>query len=436
MKRYKLPNCCLPFAFLIVLTFHSCKKLVDISPPPNVVTTDKVFDTDASATAATLGDYTTLSAFDTNFIPYAGQYVDELSQPTLNITSTDFANSSITVTNGAVASVWQDLYVTIYKANANIAGLASSKTLSDSVKNQCTGEALFIRAYCNFNLVNLFGDVPLITTTNVSSTSTASRTPAATVYNQIIRPNKLAAVALLARVNLYQQNWAQSESNATAVISSGQYPLSSLTTVFYRNSSEAIWQLWNTNGFTSLSASLVPSASGKPSYTISSNLLGAFENGDQRQANWTKSLVVSGTTYVSPFKYKLKVVTTGTNAEYTMYLRSAEQYLIRAEARAQQNTNLTGAIADLNIIRTRAGLPNLPATLSQQQVLAAVAQERRIELFGEGGHRFFDLKRTGTLNQVMSLVKTSWNAGRNSFYPIPEAQRTINSSLTQNPGYN
>jgi len=186
MKRYKLPNCCLPFAFLIVLTFHSCKKLVDISPPPNVVTTDKVFDTDASATAATLGDYTTLSAFDTNFIPYAGQYVDELSQPTLNITSTDFANSSITVTNGAVASVWQDLYVTIYKANANIAGLASSKTLSDSVKNQCTGEALFIRAYCNFNLVNLFGDVPLITTTNVSSTSTASRTPAATVYNQII----------------------------------------------------------------------------------------------------------------------------------------------------------------------------------------------------------------------------------------------------------
>jgi hypothetical protein len=437
------------------LLADSCKKQIQVGPPPNVLTPDKVFSSDSSAIAATLSDYTSLNGFDANFIPYAGQYVDELTQPTLNSTSTEFANSDLTITNGPVASIWQNLYVTIYKANANIEQLKIATVLSDSVKNQCTGEALFIRAYCHFNLVNIFGAVPLITVTNVAATSNAPGSPVSQVYNQIttdlltaipllstgypsgekIRANRWAAQALLARVYLYEQNWPQAEAQSSAVIGTGLYPLSPIDGAFYENSNEAIWQLWNINGFSGLSAFLTPPLSGKPAYTVSSNLLNSIEPGDLRGLSWMKSITVAGNTYVSPYKYKLRTVSTGVNAEYTMYLRSAEQYLIRAEARAAQNLNLSGAIADLNIIRSRAGLPRLAFSLTQAQVLDAVAHERRIELFAEAGHRFFDLKRTGQINQVMTALKSSWNPQRSPLFPIPKGQISVNSSLIQNPGY-
>lgn len=436
-------------------TMPSCKKSVLVGPPPNVITTDKVFDNDASAIAATLSDYTSFSSFDGNCYQYIGQYVDELSQPTVNTTSADFANSTVSSSNGAVASMWQYLYVTIYKANSNIEGLQAATGLTDSVKKQCLGEAYFVRAYCHFYLVNLFGDIPLITTTDASITTTEARTSASKVYDQIvadlmtaksylnsnyptsekIRPNLYAASALLARVYLYQQQWQQAENEATTVINSGVYSLSSLSSVFYKNSSEAIWQLWNANGYSGLAATLTPSATGVPTYTLSNSLLNAFESADLRKTNWTKT-VVSGASYTAPYKYKLKTATTGTTAEYTMYLRLSEQYLIRSEARAQQNTNLTGAVNDLNIIRNRAGLSPLSSTLNQSQVLTAVAQERFAELFIEGCHRFFDLKRTGQLNTVMGLLKLTWDNTRSPLLPIPQGQILINAALTQNPGYN
>jgi hypothetical protein len=452
MKTYKFKIQVYLLVLYVLLFITSCKKAIEVSSPPNVLTTDKVFDSNASAIAATLSDYTSVSLFDANFIQYADQYVDELTAPTLNATSTDFANGSITITNGAVASEWQNLYVTIYKANANIQQLQNAIALTDSVKKQCTGESLFIRAYCHFNLVNIFGDVPLITTTDVTVTAKEPRTPTAQVNGQVIadliqaipllsvnypttekiRPSRWAAQALLAKVYLYQQNWQQAEAQATAVIGSGLYPLSPIATVFYKNSNEAIWQLWNTNGYTGLS---VPTVGVIPALTISPQLLASFESGDLRKTNWTTPIVAAGTTYTAPFKYKLKAVTTGASAEYTMYLRSAEQYLIRAEARAQQNTNLTGAINDLNIIRTRAGLPNLNPSSNQAQILAAVSQERRVELFDEAGHRFFDLNRTNQINTIMSVIKPTWSIVRSPLFPIPQTQILINGSLTQNAGY-
>jgi hypothetical protein len=438
----------------ISLLTVSCKKAIEINSPPDELTPDKVFDSDASATAATLSNYTSLGTFDANFVGYLGLYTDELSQTTLNATTTEFANGSLTVTNGAVSNIWQNLYITIYKANANIIGLNSAKGLTDATRKQLLGESLFIRAYCHFNLVNLFGDVPLITTTSVTSTDNAPRSPVSLVYTQIIadlvqaktlltsnypsgekvRPNLWAASALLARVYLYQQKWAQAESESSGIIGSGAYSLPSLGTVFYKNSDEAIWQLWNANGYTSISA-IVPVTSGTPSYILSNSLNNAWEVDDQRKANWTKTVTVGGKSYNVPYKYKLRSASSGPNAEYTMYFRLSEQYLIRAESRANQNINLSGAIADLNIIRSRAGLPELQSGLTQAQVLLAVAKERQIELFTEGGHRFFDLKRTGALNNILSIIKGNWDSNKSPLFPIPQAQRNINSSLTQNIGY-
>jgi hypothetical protein len=114
-------------------------------------------------------------------------------------------------------------------------------------------------------------------------------------------------------------------------------------------------------------------------------------------------------------------------------LRLAELFLIRAEANAQLN-NVSNAVDDLNVLRTRAGLDLLPNSLSQQDCLNAVYQERRVELFAEWGHRWFDLKRTGQADAVLGTMKPAWKSSA-VLYPIPFGEIQLNPLLTQNAGY-
>jgi len=117
-------------------------------------------------------------------------------------------------------------------------------------------------------------------------------------------------------------------------------------------------------------------------------------------------------------------------------LRLAEQYLIRAEAMAQQN-KIPEAAADLNVIRSRAGLPNTTAA-TQSAMLAAILQERKAELFTEWGHRWLDLKRTNTVDSVMSVVAPqkggTWQSIQ-KYYPIPQSELNADPNLVQTPGY-
>jgi hypothetical protein len=119
--------------------------------------------------------------------------------------------------------------------------------------------------------------------------------------------------------------------------------------------------------------------------------------------------------------------------EYYMVLRLSEQYLIRAEARAAQG-KISEAKQDLNQLRSRAGLAGTTAN-DPEGLLAAIEQERRIELFSEWGHRFFDLKRWGKAGTVLgSLKPSSWQSGH-ELWPIPQNQINANPALKQNPGY-
>ena len=116
-------------------------------------------------------------------------------------------------------------------------------------------------------------------------------------------------------------------------------------------------------------------------------------------------------------------------------LRLAEQYLIRAEARAKQGkiTGVNSAESDINVIRNRAGLGNTTAN-TQADILLAVEQERKSEFFTEWGHRWFDLKRTGRTTAILSPYKPNWQASKELF-PIPESQLINDPNITQNPGY-
>jgi hypothetical protein len=121
-----------------------------------------------------------------------------------------------------------------------------------------------------------------------------------------------------------------------------------------------------------------------------------------------------------------------------MVLRLAEQYLIRAEAEANEGDS-TDAIDDLNVIRNRALLPNYSANVNGS-LLSAILHERQVELFTEWGHRWFDLIRTNSADSVMGIIAPlkhgSWNDNNDQeLYPIPQTARNLDMNLTQNPGY-
>ncbi|MCR8556963.1 RagB/SusD family nutrient uptake outer membrane protein [Mucilaginibacter sp. BJC16-A38] len=463
------------------LASAGCQKLVNVPEPTNTLTTTETFSTDANATSAIAAIYNDLTSGGSSHYIYYGNglttYLAGLSADEFTYSGSDpeipqFQNNHLLSSNSESGGYfWLSAYFDIYMCNAAIEALDSSNTLTPSTKNQLLGEAKFLRAYVYFYLVNLFGDVPLTTTSAFATNALLKNTPAAQTYKQIIsdlqdaqrllasdysysggeriRANKWAATALLARVYLYQGSlgnstyYAKADSAASAVIgNSGTYTIASdLNAVFLANSPEAIWQLKpnaSDNYATWEGFQLIYALDGGyPQYDLTSGLLNAFEPNDQRKVAWTYSVDYSGVTYYGPYKYKISPAanTSSSNIpEYYMMLRLSEQYLIRAEAGAQDG-KLPDAIADLNVIRNRAGLPSLSSSLSQAQVLAAVMQERRIELFAEWGHRWFDLKRTGQATAVLSQEKGHTLSSNALLWPVPIGELTTDPNLKQNPGY-
>jgi hypothetical protein len=231
--------------------------------------------------------------------------------------------------------------------------------------------------------------------------------------------------------------WQDAENESSTLIStSSVFALESdLTKEFLKGSSSAILQLKPKNeGENTKEASSFLFTSGPPlNLALRPTFVEAFAPGDLRRLNWITEISGQGRIWYAPYKYKQRQKT-GSTMEYSIVLRLAEQYLIRAEARAH-NGNLTGAKADINVIRNRAGLSDTPVS-TQAELLQAILNERRFELFTEQGHRWFDLKRTGKAGEILSSLKPNWEA-TDVLLPIPEAELLLNPKLLpQNPGYN
>ena len=159
----------------------------------------------------------------------------------------------------------------------------------------------------------------------------------------------------------------------------------------------------------------------------------SFEEGDQRKAVWVKNY--SNRAYSQSSKYMQGSNPSNTDlSEDHVFLRLAEQYLIRAESKANLG-KISEAIADLNILRARAGLPDLSENLTKSETLDAIEKERRVELFSEEGHRWWDLKRTGRIDAVLGAIENKKWESYKAVWPIPEAQLNANPNLVPNPGY-
>lgn len=463
MKTYlfKINRLLLSLTFIGLLA--ACSNFTDIDLPSSQLTSVAVFEDKTTANAAMVDIYSKirdkglLTGYPSGVSNQLGLYTDELQYYGLSGTGqANFYNNALLATNSEISVLWTSSYNQIYAANAVLEGVLKSTALPLTDKQQLTGEALFVRALIHFYLMNTYGPIPYITGTDYKKNGTVSRMSETFVYSQIkkdleqavdllprdysgserVRPNKGAANAFLARVCLYMGLWEEASNNASAVLNQTDlyiWPLS-MDLMFEKESSSTIWQLMpaSVGANTYEGNNFIFTQGPPPSVAITEDLVNAFTDNDLRKSNWLKAVTDGTRKWYHAFKYKKKS-NTGSSVEYSIVLRMAEQYLIRAEARAQVG-DLIGAKEDLNKTRNLAGLGNTSA-ITAPQIIDAVLLERRLEFFTEYGHRFFDLKRTGKLDQVLSLTKSQWQT-TDRLLPLPESELLLNSNLNpQNAGY-
>jgi hypothetical protein len=246
MAIYKNIKSCLHIPLLIILLLTGrCKKAVEAAPPPTQIVGSQAFADNTTAIAVVNSVYSAQSQRQFSLAQGAfsiglrtSQTGDEL------FGSAFFYFNQVTPENLNTNYFWYDAYTNIYTCNAVLEGLPSSSGVDEGIKKQLLAEMKFMRAFFYFYLVNLFGDVPLPTTTDYRVNRVLPRTPEAQVYALIlqdlkeaqadlaptfvdgflkkvperIRPNQMAANAMLARVYLYLQDWPGATAHATKVI--------------------------------------------------------------------------------------------------------------------------------------------------------------------------------------------------------------------------
>lgn len=450
------------------LILQSCEDFVDIDSPNFQMVTEDVYSNEKTTIAAIKGIYNQLYA--ANFSTYGISVLGGISGDLL-IARTDtylpFDQHELFSINTSDASynqnIWGSAYNIIYLTNRALEGLKSAKINSD-LRANLRGQVLFIRSFVYFYLASFYGDVPLLLTSNYEDSSVAPRNPINQVWKQIEADldeaikllnktteykederyyvNRFVAEALRARVYLYQEDWENAELFSSKVINRSELYLLEMNPdhVFLANSKEAIWQIApdgvnnfipkEANQFVLLTSNTGASFTGRTS--LAEDFVRSFSIPDKRN-RWIGK--VSSETEQAYFAEKYWFKRNGSLKQYSMVMRLAEQYLIRAEARVKQN-KLDGAIDDLDRIRNRAGIKliaDIKPNITQQVLLDSILLERKRELFSEWGHRWLDLRRTGKINEIFKYSST-WQSS-DVLYPIPGEERLKNPFLTQNEGY-
>lgn len=449
-----------------IVIFASCESFVEVDIPNDKMVTETVFASDETAQSAMKGIYYELfnasfSGGTTSSISVLSGLSADVLEPISNNNTflVQFVENDIFTDNSGVRAIWNSSYNIIYLVNNLLEGIEVSEELSTSLKERLKGEARFIRAFTYFYLVNLYKNIPLVLTTDYEVNSLIVQATESEVYEQINHDlqnarellgvdyinnercfvNKHAATALLARVNLYQEDWYQAKELSTEIINaSSTYSLVNHEEVFIKNNQEAIWQIspagrgniltWTAEGSTFIGTSY-------SSIQLRPEFVTKFDTTDLRLNKWIGSYTSDVRDFDFVYKYKDRS-SIDNITEYSVVLRLAEQYLIRSEARARTG-ELQGALEDLNKIRERSGLSLLSeenSNLGEEKIINLVVQERHKELFAEWGHRWLDLKRLNKASEILDPKKPKWEE-TDILYPIPAEERSKNPNLEQNPGY-
>ena len=477
MKKYVL-------YILTLLAGTSCSDFLELQPEHQI--SDGSFYKNANDfETALIGSYSSLqNLYDANLV-YVGELTTdnaEIQWTTPSIFEVELDEVNFTSANNFLNSIWQISFNLVSQSN-NILSRIDGVAMGNQIKDQLKGEALFLRAFGNFNLVRTFGPVPIVEVAFRSPGEIAaydmSRKPEAEVYqmieedlNQAVsllsgvnglgksRASSAAAMTLLGKVYLTKMEYSNAETALKGVVDSNEFSLESDYKSLFTNGNDELLEsifeikymsrnLGVGNGFSStftparFDMDIFPNQmQGSGRILPTPEMADAYEDGDLRRAAsiGDSVRVISGGFEKELYGLKFVDFTTGVTGDgginFTA-LRYADVLLMYAEA-LNQNGNQDEAMNYLNMVRDRAGLPDLSG-LDQVALADALAHERRVELFLEG-HRWYDLVRTGKLLTVMNTYfeRNSLNfevQDYNRLMPIPLRELDINPSLGQNTGY-
>ncbi|WP_215223594.1 RagB/SusD family nutrient uptake outer membrane protein [Echinicola shivajiensis] len=380
---------------------------------------------------------------------------------------------------------WRKSYEGIVRANEVLLNVPEIQ-MEENTKNRILGEASFLRALFYFHLTNLYGDVPLVLTKQTVEESLVGRNPKSEVLTQILsdidvainnlpdsygpsnlgRATKGAAIALKSRVHLYNKQYSEAIQAANQVTALGYdlLPTGSYKDMFLpaleNNSTESIFEVQflgktGTGGVGSAfnaSSGAIP-AFGTPPYSPLQELVDVYEAGDIRK---DITILQEGQTFAGeafdPIRSETgfalikgviedPTITDDGDANFIVF-RYAEILLNLAEAENELNGPTSVAYDAVNKIRNRAGLDDLPAGLTKDQLRIAIKKERRLELAFEG-HYYFDILRYGAADLQASMENVTSVIGHERVYdskllmwPVPQNEINIDENLLpQNTGW-
>jgi tetratricopeptide (TPR) repeat protein len=456
MKRNKI-------LFYLVLAgtliSSSCSKFLTVEPQEAISDEITIVD-ENSAKTAVRGIYNqlesngyygytfqTLGFFSGDNIEYAGS----------QIVNKQLTNHDVKADLAALSTAWAAIYNTINRANhviAKVPALPATATFTDAVKNGLVGEAYFVRALAYFDLARTWGGVQLVLTPTTSASdkpkskkaslqqtyaqvladlTTAESLLTATTTNRI-RATRKTVWALRARLHLYLQQWDQAEAYATKIIDdNANYKLIAPYNAFFANGAtstqESVFELYYTTTVTNNQASQwLPGTKGGVGWIKPTSSLVTLLNNPLKGGNRNTVIQADAGSWFGALYYRVSG-SGGTDPAYL--IRLAELYLIRAEARVQQDTpdKLAKGKEDLDAVRARAGLTGSTATL-KGDLLLAIEEENRLE-FALENHRWYDLVRTGRAQTVLGILDA-----RKLLLPIPYGEVLVGyPELEQNPSY-
>lgn len=497
----KVKNISIYLLVILFVTATGCKKVLD-QPILGQYSTTNFFTNDANAKLAVNAAYTSLTFTDasSNAIWVLGDLAsDDAIKGGSAGDQADFqlvSDFNINPSNSAVEAVWKRYYQGVFTCNVVTDGLANNNAVSATVKTQALGQVQFLRAYYYFNLTVAYGAIPLHLKVETPAEAQKPVSTQAQIFAQIEadctaaiaalpttwtgadvgRATKGAALALLAKVYLFEQKWALAASTAQQVEALNLYSLLPVYADNFRaatkNNAECIFSIQHQTGLVpfqgnNLNVWFAPrSLGGYGFYYPTQSLVDNYEKSpsgvDDPRLDY--SIARAGHSYFDS-AFDPSWTTTGYlskkdcqplseipsnikgdgNLNYQA-IRFADVLLIEAEA-LNESGNSAAALVPLNKVRKRAresylndpslpGYGTVPAgllpditTTNQSTLRDDIRRERRSELALEF-HRYFDIIRYGAAyaNSVLSY-KPLFNYNNDKFFPIPESERQSNSKL-------
>jgi len=478
----------------VTLLISGCSKGFIELTPVSTVSVDVLFKTDKDFQDAVVGIYSGLRAPYQNFWEFGDLRGDDTKQdPNAFPARNRMDNFTLDNSDAILSSSWREYYSVINRANTVLSNIEKTDTAIVKNKARHIGEAKFLRALAYFDLVRIFGDVPMVTSSKtIEEAYKTGREKVDKIYNEVIiqdlldaenkllvkytgndvgRATKGAAKALLGKVYLTRKDFVKAVAKLQEVTTLGYELLKNFNDLFdYRKNehhSEYIFDIEYLDGGLGLGSTFTNTFTlefqyaGKPLvdeiskiYGIpagapaggagnpSAGLFAAFDSKDLRKditvakgiTGLNGTYIPLSSTGVSAFtkKYMGPLIMSYDSKANWKVIRYADVLLMYAEA-LNENGKTNEALGVLNQVRTRAGLTGY-TNLTQDATREQIYQERRFELYLEG-QRWFDLVRTG---RALSVMQPFGMKPYMTVFPIPLSQiELINNRAVfpQNQGY-